>query len=201
MLDHAAAPPLAADSLGALLGRASVPAALLRDPGPDRAAIETAVAAALRAPDHGGLRPWRYLCIAGDARVRLGELLASALAARDPATPPARLEVERGKPLRAPLVIAAAAALQPEHPKIPVWEQETSAAAGTMNLLNAFDAMGFGAIWLSSPALRDPAVQQALGFAATDRLLGWIYVGTPDATRPRPARRDPREFWREWPPA
>ncbi|NGM19447.1 nitroreductase [Roseomonas stagni] len=184
-------------ALAALLARASVPARMLRDPGPDDAAIDLAVAAALRAPDHGGLRPWRFVVVRGEARAALGEVLADSLARRAPDSSPDRLALERAKPLRAPVVIVAGAALRPQHP-VPVWEQEATAAAGVMNLMNALDAQGQGAIWLSSAALRDDAVKAALGFAAGDALLGWIYAGTPAADRPRPVRPAPDGFWREW---
>lgn len=184
-------------AIAALLARASVPARLLRDPGPDDAAIDLAVAAALRAPDHGGLRPWRFVVVRGAARAALGDVLAESLSRRVPDASPDRLALERAKPLRAPVVIVAGAALRPEHP-VPVWEQEACAAAGVMNLMNALDAQGLGAIWLSSAALRDDGAKAALGFAATDVLLGWIYAGTPAAERPRPARPGPEAFWREW---
>ena len=190
--------PPPAPALSALLARASVPPRLLGEPGPDPAALDLAVAAALRAPDHGALRPWRFVLIAGAARPALGQVLATSLAAREPGTPPERLALEEAKPLRAPLVIAAGAALRHGH-RIPVWEQEATAAAGTMNLLNALDAQGFGAIWLSSGSLRDPAVKLALGLAAEDALLGWIYVGTPVGERPRPIRPDPAPFRSYWP--
>ncbi len=192
--------PFANSLLEGLLGRASVPPRHLRDPAPGPEAIGRAVAAALRAPDHGGLRPWRFVCIRGEARVTLGRILAESLARREPETPEARLEIERGKPMRAPLIIAAGAAIRHDRPGVPPWEQEASAAAGTMNLLHAFDAMGFGACWLSSGALRDPVVKQHLGFAEGDALLGWVYVGTPEADRPRPERPEPGPFWREWMP-
>jgi nitroreductase len=188
-------PPLAS-----LLARASVPPRLLRAPAPDELALDRAVAAALRAPDHGGLRPWRFAVIAGEARAALGALLAESLRRREPETPPERLELERAKPLLAPMVIAAGAALRHDH-RIPLWEQEATAAAGIMNLLNALDAQGYGAVWLSSPALRDPAVKAALGFAEGDALLGWIHAGTPGPDRPRPARPDAAGFWRRWNPA
>ncbi len=186
-------------ALAALLARASTPARLLRDPGPDDAAIDLAVAAALRAPDHGGLRPWRFVVVRGGARAALGDVLAASLARQAPAVAPERLALERAKPLRAPVVIVAGAALRPDHP-VPVWEQEAAAAAGIMNLVNALDAQGHGAVWLSSAALRDGAVKAALGFAAQDALLGWIYAGTPPRERPRPARPGPETFWREWAP-
>ncbi|MBU8540577.1 nitroreductase family protein [Falsiroseomonas tokyonensis] len=193
-------PPAPPEALRALLARASVPPRQLHDPAPDAAALSQAVAAAACAPDHGGLRPWRFLGIRGQARAALGALLAESMLKRDPTAPEARLDLERAKPLRAPLVVAAGAAIR-AHPKIPAWEQEASAAAGIMNFLNALDAMGFGCCWLSSPALQDPEIKTALGFAETDRLLGWIYVGTPEAERPRPQRPAPEGFWRDWQPA
>jgi nitroreductase len=187
-------------ALGGLLARSSVPARLLRAPAPDRSVLDLAVSAALCAPDHGGLRPWRFVFIEGEARLALGDLLVAAMLARAPDTPPERLEIERAKPLRAPLVVAAGAAINHERPGVPPWEQEASAAAGIMNFLNALDAQGFGACWLSSPSLKDPAVMSALGFAEGDSLLGWIYVGTPDADRPRPNRPAPEAFRRDWMP-
>lgn len=198
-LPDPAPPPAVAPALAALLGRASVPPRLLREPGPDAAAIGLAVAAALRAPDHGTLRPWRFACIAGPARAALGVVLEASLARREPDASPDRRALERAKPLRAPLVIAAGAAIRHDH-RIPAWEQQASAAAGIMNLLLALEAQGFGAIWLSSAALDDAAVKAALGFATDDLLFGWIHAGTPAADRPRPARPDPDGFWRYWTP-
>ena len=192
--------PLLPTALDGLLRRASVPARLLRQPAPDAAALDLAVSAALCAPDHGGLRPWRFVFIAGEARHAFGDLLATCLALRAPSTSPERLELERGKPLRAPLLVAAGAALRHDRPGVPVWEQEAAAAAGTMNFLNALEAMGFGGVWLSSDALRDVRVKTALGFDEADALLGWLYVGTPGADRPRPKRPEPGPFSRVWDP-
>ena len=192
---------LASSALDVLLRRASVPPRLLRDPAPNKAALDLAVSAALRAPDHGGLRPWRFVLVEGEARRDFGDVLAASLALRAPSTPPDRLEAERAKPLRAPLLVVAGAVLRHDRPGVPVWEQEAAAAAGTMNFLNALEAVGFGAVWLSSEALRAPLVKTALGFAETDALLGWLYVGTPDPARPRPERPDPEAFSRTWRPA
>lgn len=195
MPDHNPAPH--APGLAALLGRRSVPPSRLRPPAPDAAALDVAVAAALRAPDHGGLQPWRFRVITGEARASWGRVLADSLARRIPETPAARLELEAGKPLRAPMVIAAGAALRHGH-RIPVWEQEATAAAGIMNLMNALHMQGYGAIWLSSGALEDPLVKHSLGLREADVLLGWIYAGTPDAAAPAVARPEAGGFWSEW---
>lgn len=192
--------PAMPPALAGLLARASVPPRLLRDPAPPAPVLDLAVACALRAPDHGGLRPVRFVAVSGAARVALGGLLAESLARRDPATPAERLDLERAKPLRAPLVIAAGASIRLDRPGVPVWEQEASAAAAIMNFLNAIDAQGFGAVWLSSGALRDGVVKQALGFAETDALLGWIYAGTPAADRPVARTVETAGILRDWTP-
>jgi nitroreductase len=187
-------------ALAALLARASVPPRLMREPAPDQGALDLAVAAALRAPDHGGLRPARFVFISGAARDALGALLADSLARREPTTPAERLDIERAKPLRAPMIVAAGAAIRHDRPGVPPWEQEASAAASVMNFLNALDALGFGAVWLSSGALRDRAVKQALGFAEGDTLLGWVYVGTPGPDRPAARVVDATGAARHWTP-
>jgi nitroreductase len=183
-----------------MLSRASVSPRLLRDPAPDQATRDLAVSAAACAPDHGRIQPWRFVFIEGDERCTFGDLLADALTLRDPNVPVERVEAERAKPLRAPLVVVAGAALRHDHPNVPVWEQEASAAAGVMNFLNALHALGYGAIWLSSEALRDARVKSALGFSQGDVLLGWIYVGRSMTQVAQPTRPAPALLSRNWAP-
>jgi nitroreductase len=181
--------------IDALLSRVSVGA--LGDPAPDDAAVRTIIEAALRAPDHGKLRPWRFIVIRGEARHRLGELFARALAARDPDAPVAVVDKERAKPLRAPLLIAVVARIQAGH-KIPEHEQLVSAGAAAMNMLNAIHGLGFGGVLLTGPSAYDPTVQAALGLAGTERLVGFVYVGTPTQAAPTVARPDPADYVTEW---
>jgi nitroreductase len=181
-------PPEHTLALDTLLTRRSVPALQLREPGPTQAQIDVAIAAALRAPDHGNLKPWRCVLVRGAARSRLSELLVARLQQREPDTPPKKLEKVRNQPLTAPLVIVAAARIQSGH-KVPELEQLLSAGAATMNLINAFHAQGFGAIWLTGGNVYDPQVLQALGFAASEKCLGLVYVGSAQDSREAPAVR------------
>ena len=103
------------------------------------------VEAALRAPDHGRLQPWRFIAVAGDARAKLGEVFAAAFAARTPGATTAQLDRERAKPLRAPLVLAVAAGIAPAHPSVRVIDQQLAAGAAAMNLLNAAHMLGYPA--------------------------------------------------------
>ena len=123
------------DALEAVLTRHSVPPAFLAEPAPDDATLERILAAGASAPDHGRLRPWRFIVIRGPARARLGEVFAEALVRRQPDAPAAALEQERARPLRAPLLIVVGARLEPQHPKIPEIEQILSTAAAAQSIL------------------------------------------------------------------
>jgi nitroreductase len=184
------------DAFEALIARVSP--IELGDPAPDETVERKIIAAALRAPDHGRLRPWRFLSIRGEGREQLGAVMASALQRRDPATPPDILERERLKPLRAPLIIAVAARIA-RHPKIPPIEQLLSAGAAAQNIMIACHALGFGAMWKTGEAAYDPGVKKALGLEPLDEIVGFLYIGTPKAVPKPSAPLDPEGFVTEWP--
>jgi nitroreductase len=151
--------------------------AQLTGPGPSAAEIETMLAAAASAPDHGRMQPWRFLLIEGDARPRFGELLAQSLLRREPDAPAAKLEAERKKALRAPLIVVVAAVLR-ESPKVPVVEQVVAAGAAATNMQLAAHALGFGAFWRTGGPAYDPEIKRSLGLAEEDAIIGFIYVGS-----------------------
>lgn len=157
-------------------------------PGPDRATLDTILAAAIRVPDHGKLAPWRFVVVAHDQRDRLAALFTRAYRAEKPDA--GRLEVEAMDALArmAPaLVVVLSAPVRESH--IPVWEQELSAGAVAMNLLMAVHAHGFTGGWITGWPAYSPIVRDAFG-DATQRIAGFIYIGTPGKPleeRPRPA--------------
>jgi nitroreductase len=165
------------EALRALLSRRSVAALQLREPGPSPAELDAAIDAAMSGPDHGALKPLRLVLVRGAARARLSELFARRMLERDPATPPGKIDKARRMPLSAPLVIAVGARLLAQH-KVPEIEQLLAAGAGVMNLLNAFHAQGYGAIWLTGGNAYDAEIVQALQFADDERCLGFVYVGS-----------------------
>ncbi len=182
-----------------LLSRRSIPALQLGPPGPTQQQIDLAIDAALTAPDHGALRPLRLVLIRGAARERLSELFVRRMQEREPPTPAAKIDKARRMPLTAPLTIAAGAHLV-ANPKVPEIEQLFSAAAGIMNLLNAFHAQGFGAIWLTGANAYDPQIAHALQFAADERCLGFVYVGSLPGTERvlAPRRLEHATAVRDW---
>lgn len=186
------------DAIEALLTRRSVPALKLTGPAPSQEQIEVAIDAALRAPDHGNLKPWRAALIRGEARQALADLFVRQMQSRDPPAPAGKIEKARTMPLSAPLIIAVGARIHTDH-KVPEVEQLLSCGAATMNLLNALHAQGFAAIWLTGPNAYDPQIAGLLGFSSDERCLGFVYVGTPVT----PATHDPPhasrgDYAREW---
>lgn len=183
------------DALDALINRVSV--ARLGEPAPTPEQRELLFRAALRAPDHGQLRPWRFLTVEGEAREALGELFARAELARDAQAPTAVLDKVRAMPLRAPLLVVVIGCLS-EHPKVPDSEQLLSAGCAAHGILLAAHALGLGAIWRTGALSHDATVHAGLGLAANERLLGFIYTGTPQNERRSPSPLDPAEFVANW---
>jgi nitroreductase len=186
------------DALAALGTRHSVAPPFLTAPGPDEGMLAQILSAGASAPDHGRLRPWRFIVIRGGARERLGEVFAEALRKRQPDASAEALEQERNRPLRAPVVIAVVAKLDPQHPKIPEIEQILSTGAAIENILLAAHAQGFGAKWLTGANAYDDHVRAALGLARDDRLAGFVHLGTVDGSPPKVPHADARELTVEW---
>jgi nitroreductase len=183
------------DALEALTTRRS--AGQLAEPAPDDRALDAMFRAALRAPDHGRLRPWRFLVLRGAARERFGAVLADALGRRDATATPPLMERERQKPLRAPLMVIVAAKTVPS-PKVPAIEQVVAAGAAAQNIMLAAHAMGFGAMWRTGEPAYDAHVKAALGLAEDDTIIGFLYLGTPVGNPPHPPAPEPAQFVTEW---
>jgi len=169
----------------------------LTDPQPDEETVSLAVDAALRAPDHASLRPWRLQMVRGDARARLGDVFAEALAKREPDATQQDLDKARGKPLRAPLIIVVSTR-HVEHPKVPAIEQVLSAGAAAQNILLVLQARGFAGLWRTGPPTYDAHVRAALGLAADDQIVGFIYAGTPARPAPDIRRPSSADHVQEW---
>lgn len=183
------------DALEALLNRTSVPK--LTDPPPSETCLENICKAALRAADHGVLRPWRFLVISGDSRHKLGNLFAEATAAKDATMDTPALERVRQKPLRAPLIIISISCHQ-QNPKVPQFEQDLSAAAATQNMLLAAFAQDVGAFWRTGAMAYDPVVKKGLGLAENEKIIGFLYLGKQDCATRRLSDPDITEFFKNW---
>ena len=168
----------------------------LQDPGPDDMELAEIFRSAVSAPDHGRLRPWRFVVIREEARERFGELMAKILKSKRPDTSPEMLERERAKPLRAPLIVVVAARVQAG--KIPEIEQVLAVGAAAQNIMLAAHALGFGAMWRTGDLAYDANVKTGLGLEPADSIVGFLYLGTPSGDPPPAQRPVPEQFVTEW---
>lgn len=180
----------------ALLANRSSSSRLI-EPGPNTQALEQIIRCALRVPDHGRLRPWRFLVIEGEGRNRLGELFVDALRLRNPDASPDVIEKSRTAPLRAPLLIAVIGRLQ-QHAKVPVIEQHLSAGCAAHTLVLAAQALNFGAIWRTGDNCYDTFIKRGLGLGEEELIVGYIYIGTPMLPARAQPELEPAEFMQTW---
>jgi nitroreductase len=184
-------------AIEALLRRYS--ARSLTEPAPDAAALGLILESATRAPDHGRLRPWRFIVIRSEDRAAFGELLADHMRRTKASVSDEALERERRKAFRAPLIVVVAAIVTPEG-KIPAIEQILCAGAAAQNMLHAAFVLGFNAVWKTGGPAYDAQVKAALGLESKDAIVGFMYVGTDEEGPGALPRPDWREFVQYWPP-
>ena len=175
-----------------LTPRRSVLAAQLVEPGPDADALQTMLEAAVRVPDHGRLTPWRLAVIDKAAQAELGEFFVAEFARKQPEAREDRLQLERIRPQRSPVLVVVSSRTQRDH-AIPEVEQLLSCGNVCMNLLHAATALGFGAQWVTNWPAYNATIKAALAIPAGEHLVGFIHIGTPKnspSERERPELSD-----------
>lgn len=184
------------DALEALHSRVSVPR--LVGPAPSQQQQQALFKAALRAPDHAWLRPWRFLVIEGDGLNALGRLFAQAAIADTPDFDPTELQRIQASTQRAPMMIVAISCHQ-KHDKVPSIEQDLSCAAAVSNMLVAAHAMGIGAVWRTGWLAYHDVVREGLGLAKHEQLIAFLYLGQPAGNIKPVPELETDEFFQEWP--
>ncbi|NHN36258.1 nitroreductase [Pseudomaricurvus alcaniphilus] len=183
-------------ALDLLLNRVSC--GKLQSPAPNAEQRQLLYRAAMRAADHASLQPWRFLEIEGAGLDSLGELFVKAAVNDNPQL----AEVDRArllrKPLRAPLIVVAIARYTP-HPKVPEWEQTVAAGCATQNLINAAYAQGIGAYWRTGANAEHPLVCQGLGLQQGEKIIGFVYLGTPSIPLRTAPEANLDAFVQSWP--
>lgn len=177
-----------AEALDFLLTRRSRPAKTLTTPVPDKATLQTLLAAAARTPDHGKLEPWRFIVLQKAALTRLAQLIPARGTALQ--IDPDKITKAYDQYANADLAVVVVSSPKPSD-KIPQIEQVYSAGAVCLALLNAGLAAGWGANWLSGWASHDrDFIRDGLGLDDHEQIAGLIHLGTEKSVppeRPRPA--------------
>jgi len=187
-------------ALAALDARRSVPPKQLGEPGPDDATLLRMLQSAVRVPDHGKRVPFRFVTFSGDARHAFGQRLAARSLARNQNASEAVIDKDRQRFSHAPLIVAVIANLGPDD-KIPESERFSSASCACFALLQAAQALGFAGIWLTGWLAYDQEVRGWLGLSESERVVGFVHIGTPKLDVPERERPDPRDLLSAWTPA
>jgi nitroreductase len=180
-----------------LLHRYSTPAKYHAEPAPHGEHLDLILRAAMSAPDHGNMQPWRFLLVRGAALARLGELFAESFKRRNPDASAELVERERSKPTRSPLLILLISRPQP-NAKIPEWEQMMSLGAAAEQMQLMAQALGYGSVWLSGERCQDRWLVEQLGLGADERLYGYLAMGTPTDHCTGKTRKDPWDLTQDW---
>jgi nitroreductase len=189
------------DVLDVIMARRSI--GRLTEPAPTDDELETIFRGAVAAPDHGELRPWKFIVLRDDAKDAFGEVLAESYLARCQAIGASptdgQLKKERTKLGRAPLVVIVCA-INRHSDEIPWIEQLLAAGAAAQNMLLAATALGYGSMWRTGPPAYDHKVMHAIGLDDRDAIVGFVYLGTPAEGRELPPH-EPQldgavEYWR-----
>ena len=187
-LNLAGVTPEHAAALQPLLTRRST--AALYPPAPSDDELVAMLTVATSVPDHGSLRPWRFVVVSGDARQAFGEALAQAALEAEPGLDAGVLDRIRSKAFVAPALIAVAARVDSTS-KVAVWEQVASASCAGYAIALAAHQLGLGAIWKSAPFHDGVAIQKALDLSPDDVFLGWVNVGRTSPEREAAVRSAP----------
>lgn len=170
----------------------------LGEPGPSEEELRDFLQAAVAGPDHGAVRPWRFIVVEGEAREAMGELFTRALLKRKPDADEATVEKDRDRMRRVPLMIAVAARINPNHPKVPPSEQIVSSGIAAQAILLAAQAKGYGGVMLTGDHAYDPEVKKGLGLKESDEIVAFVYVGTAQQEQRAKKRPDPAKFTARW---
>ena len=180
-----------------LLSRKSAPIDQLAEPGPTDDEIATLVRIASRVPDHGRLAPWRFILYRGAARREIGEKLAVLAEKLEGPLLEGRLEKERTRFSRAPLVVGVVH-IPRENPKIPAWEMFLSGGMAAMNLMIAANALGYGTNLITNWYSDTEEGRRILGLTPEERVIGFVHIGSQSGEFPERPRPDPATLVSEY---
>lgn len=163
-------------ALTALLGRHSIGPRWMVAPGPSPEQLALAVQAALRAPNHGRLQPWRVVSVSEAQRPALAALFEQF--ARDAGKSEEDVAAERERAFNGPVLVAWVARIDESVEKVPAHEQWICVGAAMGNFMNAVHCMGYGAKILSGRKCQHPALVRAF-CEQGEQLVGFTCIGTP----------------------
>jgi nitroreductase len=139
------------------------------------------------APNHKRTWPWRFAIADGDARARLGQVIADAMQLHG--DPPEKVEKARTKYMRTPATLVVGSAPGDSH--LRTAENRDAVAAGIEIILLAATAQGLASYWGSCPKGTNDVVAELCGFEPGTHISALIYLGWASSTVESPGRPAP----------
>ena len=166
----------------------------LENPGPNDAQIELMFRAAAAAPDHGCIRPWRFVKVPTERRNALADVFKASLRERDTDASTHELNQAAEKAYRSPFLCLAVARLGAADPPIEPLERMVSVGAAIQNLLLCAHAMGYATSLTGGQALQQPPLRHLFGLIEGEQAVCFINVGTAKTGKPAGLRPEPDSF-------
>ena len=179
------------NAIETILSRKSIP--LMEDPKPSKGQLKKIYKAGLRAPDHGGLNPWKFIEVSGKDRLKLGKKFVNVTKKVKKNPSKELLSKVKKAPLRAPLIIIAIANIKKDKP-IPEIEQILSAGAAVQNMMLACTSMGFYSIWRTGHLAFNEYINKSLKLKKSDVVIGYLYIGSSSKKIPSPKKLKIEKF-------
>ncbi|MCX7256768.1 MAG: nitroreductase, partial [Polaromonas sp.] len=132
--------------------------------GPDARQLWMILEAAASAPDHGQLRPWRFVRVPQAARQRLAEVFGAALLERDAAATPEQVAQAHEKAHRAPLLLLVIVNAG-QDASVDLAERIVSVGCALQNMLLMATALGYGSALTSGKALKSTGLRALFGLS------------------------------------
>jgi len=185
------------ETMKTLLSRRSI--SKLKSPHPSKEEMDEVYQAALRAPDHAWLRPWKFIEISGESRNKLAKAFIESTKKSEELDPERENKIA-ALPLRSPMIIVVIAKINYDKPNVPRLEQIQSTAAATQNILLALHDKGYGAYWRTGKysTERNKYISNELNLNNNDEVLGYLYVGTPEVDSPKVPELENQDFVTYW---
>ncbi len=179
-----------ADTVGSLMqSRRTILPKRLVAPGPDTVQLQQIFAAAASAPDHGQVRPWRFVVVPQEARAALAQAFGAALRERDPQAAAEQVLQAQEKAHRAPCLMLVVVNANCGDLGIDLYERIVSTGCALQNMLLVATALGYGSALTSGKALRSTVLRALFGLEAGEHALCFISIGNIASRKQSPRQR------------
>jgi nitroreductase len=161
--------------------------------------IEQILEAGIWAPNRYLTEPWRFYVISGNGRNKLSKVMEEIVIQSgidlESEQGKRKLDKERNKPFRAPVILAVAAEVT-ENEKVLRLEELGAVYAAIQNMLLAAHGLGLAAYWKTGKACYTPLMKEFFGLQEKDELLAFIYLGYADGDKIPPVKKPVSELTR-----